>query len=157
MKNTMKTILNFLTFSAVLLMFAGGGASCKKEIFDYVNCSQFVDMDCEPIFDIVHDSTASIIGKWQLIKSHSNWNNNDPRCINRCQEKIVYEFRKDGTLIISSSQYQTVRDSYSIIDRNLILSRTSEHERFSTKLTVSSEQLVIVDGNAPTEYFVRIK
>jgi hypothetical protein len=154
--NSMKIIQNFLTLSVVLLMFAGGGTSCNKETHDYVDCSQFANMGCESFFDIIHDSTASIIGKWQLVKSYSNWNNNDPRCIDRCQEKIVYEFRKNGDMIIFSSQYRTVRDSYSIIGRNLIFSLTPEHERFSTTLTISSEKLVIT-ADAPTEYFVKIK
>jgi hypothetical protein len=60
-------------------------------------------------------------------------------------------------MIASSSQNRTSSDSYTIVGGYLIFSRTPEHERHSTTLKISSEKLVIIDGNAPTQYFVKIK
>jgi hypothetical protein len=93
---TMKKNQKITALSAILLLLAGGSTSCNKEAYNYVDCSQFTSMNCESFFDIVHDPTASIIGKWQLVKSYSNWNNTDPRCIDHCHEKNVLMFKKMG-------------------------------------------------------------
>jgi len=54
--------------------------------------------DCLSIFDIVHDESASILGKWKLVKTMHPMSKG---CLDYSKCNVVFEFRSDSVLTIS--------------------------------------------------------
>jgi hypothetical protein len=98
----MKKNLKFIMLSAILLMLTGGVVSCE----DKENCVCLSNAD-ESIFTIAHDSTASIIGKWQLIKGVRVNLKEGLFYTDYSQCNIVYEFSENGVLKISGKTHNT--------------------------------------------------
>ena len=77
---------------AVLLLIMAG---------TFTLCSKKGDGDCLDSFNIVHDESASIVGKWQLIKSISSGFGAPVTCTDFSQFNIVYEFKSNKVVVIS--------------------------------------------------------
>ena len=100
----MKTFLQFATLLAVLLMLAGVIVSCEnnEKQHDYCTPTELNWIDCTSIRDsFVVDSSASIVGKWKLQKVQHHFG----ACFDYSLCDIVYEFRANGTLVVSGSSW----------------------------------------------------
>jgi len=165
----MKTFLKFTALSVVLLILAIGFVSCDEQ--NECNPIPLNIEDCWAIFGtFAHDSSASIVGKWTLKKAFSGWKGQS--CWDYSQCNIIYEFRPDGSLIISGRPaglpvyHRGNRHSYSIID--LIwpsgtpgVTITYPGIRIGNweyQLTLSSNEMIISQAahDGSTFYFVRI-
>jgi hypothetical protein len=128
-----------------------------------------ITLDVEYLYDYYddtffeHDESASIIGKWQLIISRTS-GFMAPNMINDyISHNIVYEFKLDGTLTISTKQGSCVNYSYSIgcddMENGmpgLPYGLTIDGRTFW--YSISLERLIIDDSplDGDTRYFVKI-
>ena len=79
--------MNLLKFIVIFTMLLSGLSSCTKNV------------DEKDIFDIVHNESSSIVGKWKLVKVlPTHWH---PKPYDYSNYNIVYDFRANGVLKIS--------------------------------------------------------
>jgi len=108
----MKTFLKIAVLSAFLLMLAGLMTSCNEKQ-DECNPIPLNLEDCWVILENFEpDSSASIIGKWKLFKFLSGLNG----CSDHSLCDVIYEFKPDGTLIISEAGRLVRTRSFSPVD-----------------------------------------
>jgi len=114
-----KRLLGVLT---ILMMTTGNFSSCKQKEIN-------VQEELKAILSVVHDESASIFGKWKLVKEILVFTSNGPKLFDYSKKNIVYEFKENGVLTISGVSHDTGLDGehfYSIED----------DESGGTKLTI---------------------
>jgi hypothetical protein len=92
-----KILLSYAKYVFTLLFLAVISTSCVKEKNRDEGCE-----DCSCLFDFAHDETAKIIGKWKL-KSISINSRMGFSCTDCSPYNVVYEFKQNGALIVSSN------------------------------------------------------
>ena len=118
-------------------------------------------------FDFAHDKIASIVGNWKLLKERIPFTSTGPITRDYSQDSIVYEFKQDGTLIVSenaknyglheSGKYSFIKDEWGmgLGDYPWGLKINQGQTNW---YRISSEELIIdgspLDGS--TLYFVKI-
>jgi len=172
-----------LKLSTILLTLAGGLAcsllarnqetpitATAEKPNNYVDCSDFIDLDCPTFHKIDQDTSASIIGKWQLIKRRHSSRGGE-RCLDFCQHNIVYEFKPNGILTISRNSEIDINSrveedhSYSLIvsvekiqgiARKIFWLKT---DKLAYWYRINSKELLLQvyhQPSSPTKYFIRI-
>ena len=85
----MKNLLKIIVFTAFLVSLT----NCKKPDNN--------DPDCSFIHNLVHDPSACIVGKWQLVKVYQTENSQIPTCVDYSHFNIFFEFCPNGFVDIS--------------------------------------------------------
>lgn len=158
------SILWIFKSTAIALLLAGCLSSCTEKKND-------VDNDCLSIFNIIHDKSASILGKWKLIKTRGivlSSEGYDLKCYDYSRYDIVYEFKTNNVLTISGDLdiWPKIGEHfYSIVDdeKGLGMVGLPYGLKIGDNLTywyqVTSKELIIdmrpLDGT--TYYLVKIK
>jgi len=154
----MKKILKFTALSVVLLVLAGLMTSCDEKQSECTPIAVHIETCFELLENFEPDGSASIIGKWKLKKGLEFFGG----CLDYSQCNIVYEFRPDGTLIISGRslhpEHRAGSNTFSVTidETGMPLVRINNFER---AFTFSRDILpmgfnVALDG--PMYIFVRI-
>jgi len=152
----------FTCLATALLILATSLSSCEDKEQE---CTPTVlnENDCISILsNLVHDESASIIGKWKLEKKFQHFGQDvSTSCLDYSHCNIVYEFKPNGVLTVSGRAGQNIfpgveNHSYSIgsfpDERSLKINNTYWWHN------VTSERLVFnllpLDGGA--YIFVRV-
>lgn len=155
------TILFFSIFCALIL------SGCQKEKSTLISTTNEETLAC-PV-ESINGPTKKLIGKWKLVRQHTGFVSDGPRSIDYSCNHIVFHFRADGIVEVTSDveQYKSGESSYEFA---LTRAETSTpHERYTVKFNNSSYQqpcdirndgrelIITSPTDGPTEFFIRIK
>ena len=145
----------------LMLFLAGIFSSCIPENYVEEDCE-----DCSCILDFAHDKTASIVGQWKLEKIRVQ-SRAGISCMDCSSYHIVYEFRQDGSLMVSEStenygwhdsgEYSFIEDEWNMGHHgypwglNINKGPTNWYMLSSKKLIIDYSP-----GDGATYYFVKI-
>jgi len=158
----MKNFLKSAKYISVLLLLAGICFSCIAE----KNVNEESE-DCLCNFNFSHDGTASIIGKWKLEKIRVI-SRLGTFCTDYSKYNVVYEFKHDGILTVSSGNSENhgwhESGEYSFIKDEWGMSQDGypwglNINKGSTNWYILSSKELIIDyspGDGATYYFVKI-
>ena len=79
---------------------------CFASMFVFSCQNKKESNDCLYMYHIVHDKSASILGKWKLIKSYYP---HGRQCNDYSQYDIIYEFKEDNVLTVSGEMYHILK------------------------------------------------
>jgi len=156
-----KNLLEYAKYISILLFLIGICSSCATE-----NHVEEDYEDCLCIFDFAHDKAASIIGKWKLEKIRV-LSRLGISCMDCSSYNIVYEFKQDGSLIVSentenygwheSGEYSFIKDEWNMGHNGYPWGLNIN--KGPTNWYVLSSKKLIIDyspGDGTTYYFVKI-